>query len=612
VQSLPPPWDGVKTLIKRLVNGSGHLRHMPKMLERIPQDAPAGSRLALAAAARSFPHPALCIDAGGFVVTASPLSGFMEGMRAPFDLPVSPAAFSVADSAGRRWRVSADVAGHRFAVAAPREEPDAAHRFTAAVSHEIRTPLNGILGMASLLDETDLAPAQREYVSAIRKSGARLLDLLNNVLDYSRMEQGALALEYAPFSPADLIQDVAELLAPRAHAGGLDIAGIVDPELPERLIGDVGRLRQILFNLTGNAVKFTDAGAVLIEARAGPDGSGLSLIVRDTGVGVPVEGRDRLFEAFGQARLSDARRDGGVGLGLTITRRIVDAMKGAISFSSEPGQGAMFRVDLPLVPEPGPREPWRLRRRRGWGPRLKLELPAASALAVCNALEPLRATLLAGDAGEQPWDLALIDAAAPEAALRAALDKGPVLVVLRPEDRARIKAFLDMGCAGYLIRPLRETSIRERVRLAILGDLKLDDDPAATEYRGRILVADDNAVNALLACRALNAAGYRTDTAGSGAEALERARETRYSMIFMDVRMPVMDGIEAARRIRSTRGPSATAPIIVLTADLDPELQARAKDAGVEAVATKPIDPATLRQLADHWSARSGAKAEQP
>ena len=176
----------------------------------------------------------------------------------------SPRRSSIA--AGRRWRVSAPVAGIRLATADLREEPDAAHRFTAAVSHEIRTPLNGILGMAALLEEGDLSPAQRDYACAIRKSGARLLDLLNNVLDFSRMEAGDIPLDAAPFDPADLVQDVAELLAPRAHSAGLDIAAIVHPDLPPRMIGDAGRIRQILFNLAGNAIKFTETGAVLIEA----------------------------------------------------------------------------------------------------------------------------------------------------------------------------------------------------------------------------------------------------------------------------------------------------------------------------------------------------------
>lgn len=544
-------------------------------------------------------------------MSASPLSGFTEGMRAPFAVPERNGSFQAGDAAGRKWRVSAVAAGRRLAVADPKEEPDTAHRFTAAVSHEIRTPLNGILGMASLLDETKLAPDQKEYVTAIRKSGSRLLDLLNNVLDYSRMEQGDLPLEYAPFTPADLVQDVAELLAPRAHSAGLDIAGIVDADLPARLIGDAGRLRQILFNLTGNAVKFTEAGGVLVEARPGPEGTGLSLIVRDTGMGIPDEARDRLFEAFGQARTSDAQRDGGVGLGLAIVARLVSAMKGRINVASAPGEGAMFRVDLPLSADPSMDPPVILKRRKR-PLRVDVRLPPASSLAVFSALAGEGGQIVDPEASGESAEVVLMDAASAPALIRRRAAERPVLVVLRPEDRARIEQFLSMGCAGYLIRPLRAPSVAERVRLALAGAGQTGagaEAPTATAERGRVLIADDNAVNALLASRALKAAGYRTDTAGTGAEALERAAETAYSVIFMDIRMPVMDGIEAARRIRALNGAAGTVPIIALTADVDSEMEARARAAGVNAVAGKPIDPASLRRLADRWSAHAAAAA---
>ncbi len=567
----------------------------------------------LALAAKTFPGAAICIDERGRIVSASPLSGFMEDMRCPFPLPETPGSFTLEDAAGRRWRVSASAGGRRLAAADPKnDEPDAEHRFTAAVSHEIRTPLNGILGMASLLEETRLAPDQREYVSAIRKSGSRLLDLLNNVLDYSRMEQGDLPLEYAPFTPADLVQDVAELLAPRAHSAGLDLAGIVDADLPGRMVGDSGRLRQILFNLTGNAVKFTEAGAVLIEARPGPDGSGLSLIVRDTGMGIPAEAQGRLFEAFGQARASDARRDGGVGLGLAIVARLVSAMKGKVTVVSAPGEGAVFRVDLPLAADPSIDMAHLPVRRKKRPLKIGVCLPAASSLAVFSALAGEGGYAVPAGSAPDAADVLLLDAASAPALIRREAAQKPVLVVLRPEDRARIEQFMAMGCAGYLIRPLRAPSVRERVRLALAGTdaAKAAEASATPAERGRVLIADDNAVNALLASRALKAAGYRTDTAGTGAEALERASETAYSVIFMDIRMPVMDGIEAARRIRGLEGAAGAVPIVALTADIDSDTESRARAAGVNAIAAKPIDPASLRRLADRWSAFSAAATE--
>lgn len=564
---------------------------------------------ALSETARGWPGPALAIDSEGRVLAASSLSGLIAGMKAPFDLPAAAVASQIVDAAGRRWRVSAPVSGVRFATSDHKEEPDAAHRFTAAVSHEIRTPLNGILGMTELLEEGELSPAQRDYAAAIRKSGARLLDLLNNVLDYSRMEAGDIPLDAAPFNPADLVQDVAELLAPRAHAAGLDIAAIVDPDLPSRLIGDAGRLRQILFNLAGNAVKFTDAGAVLIEARPGEGGVGLSLIVRDTGAGVPEYARARLFEAFSQANAADARRDGGVGLGLAIVARLISAMNGKVSVSSVWGEGAMFRVDLPLEAGPASAAPSRRRQRKM---AISLNLPPASHLACVAALAADGARLV----DESDAAIAIVDAALPPASIASLARSRPTLVVLRPGDRSRLEQFMAIGCAGYLIRPLRAASIAERVRLTLAGDVQSDPAgdapmlPKSPGEAGQALIADDNAVNALLARSALTAAGFRVDTAGTGAEALERVAETHYSVIFMDIRMPVMDGLEATRRIRRLGGPVSETPIIALTADIDPELEHRAREAGITALAAKPIDPPRLRELALRWARPMKAAAE--
>jgi signal transduction histidine kinase/CheY-like chemotaxis protein len=560
----------------------------------------------LSAAARGWPGAALVIDPTARVIFASPLSGLIEGMRAPFDLPAAAVASQIVDRAGRRWRVSAPVAGIRLATADIKEEPDAAHRFTAAVSHEIRTPLNGILGMAALLEETELSPAQRDYASAIRKSGARLLDLLNNVLDFSRMEAGDIPLEATPFDPSDLVQDAAELLAPRAHSAGLDIAAIVDPDLPKRLIGDAARLRQILFNLAGNAIKFTTSGAVLIEARPSHNGKGLALIVRDTGAGVPDHARARLFDAFSQVSAADARRDGGVGLGLAIVARLVAAMKGSVDLTSTWGQGAMFRVDLPLdaapssafAPAPHVAPPRTF--------KVAMHLPPASALACVAALASEHARLVSTD--DFP-DLVILDAALPPARIEAMAKRHRTLVVLRPGDRSRIEQFRQMGCAGYLIRPLRAASIVERVGLTFAGAIQPEpaNDAKKPGEAGSVLIADDNAVNALLARSALAAAGFRVDTASTGAEALERAGETLYSVIFMDIRMPVMDGLEATRRIRRLAGPAADVPIIALTADVNPELEDIARQAGISQLAAKPIDPPRLRDLAARWAVRRQA-----
>jgi signal transduction histidine kinase/CheY-like chemotaxis protein len=562
----------------------------------------------LAALARGWPGAALVVDAAGIVVAASSLSTVLPGMRAPFGLPSAAIASQIVDSAGRMWRVSAPVDGRRLATCDSREEPDAAHRFTAAVSHEIRTPLNGILGMAALLEETELTPSQRDYAGAIRKSGARLLDLLNNVLDYSRMEAGDIPLDASPFDTYDLVQDVAELLAPRAHAAGLDIAGIVHPDLPQRMIGDAGRLRQILFNLAGNAIKFTETGAVLIEARPLESGRGLALIVRDTGAGIPEHAKAHLFDAFSQVSAADARRDGGVGLGLAIVARLVEAMKGKVHLHSAYGRGAMFVVELPIEVASGlvPHTPSKA------ALRVALALPPASTLACISALGREGARLV------QDWksaDIIVLDAALPSDQVEAIARTKRTLVVLRPSDRGRIEQFRQMGCAGYLIRPLRAASLVERVGLSLQGATAAVPVPAPKPARkpgeaGSVLIADDNAVNALLARSALTAAGFRVDTAGTGAEALERRAENDYSVVFMDIRMPVMDGLEATRRIRSLDGPASQTPIVALTADIDPDLEAHAREAGISQLAAKPIDPARLREIAERWARKQDKAVE--
>ncbi|MDP3492986.1 MAG: response regulator [Hyphomonadaceae bacterium] len=561
----------------------------------------------LSATARGWPGAALAIGPHGAVLAASALSGLTAGMKAPFDLPAAPIASQIVDRAGRHWRLSAPVVGVRLATADLREEPDAAHRFTAAVSHEIRTPLNGILGMAALLEEGELSPAQRDYTGAIRKSGARLLDLLNNVLDFSRMEAGDIPLDAAPFDVSDLVQDVAELLAPRAHTSGIDIAAIVHPDLPQRMVGDAGRLRQILFNLAGNAVKFTESGAVLIEARPGQNGLGLELVVRDTGAGVPEHARARLFDAFSQVSAADARRDGGVGLGLAIVARLVAAMKGKVNLSSSYGHGAMFIVELPLEAGPQPPAPARVRSRRPL--HVAIDLPPASRLAIIAALAHGNACLV-NNAAEA--DLVILDAALPPAGIEAIARRKRTLVVLRPGDRSRLETFREMGCSGYLIRPLRTASIVERVGLTLSGAVQAEPRPEQLKpgEAGSVLIADDNAVNALLARSALTAAGFRVDTAGTGAEALERMSETLYSVVFMDIRMPVMDGLEATRRIRRLPGPASETPIIALTADIDPELEDRAREAGISQLAAKPIDPPRLRALATRWAQQGRQAAE--
>ncbi len=485
-------------------------------------------------------------------------------------------------------------------------EPDTSQRFTASVSHEIRTPLNGILGMVSLLKETELSLVQKEYVEAIGKSGSRLLDLLNNVLDYSRLEAGDIPLDIAAFDPAELIQDVVELLAPRAHTANLDIAAAPMPELPYKFLGDAGRIRQILFNLAGNAIKFTQSGGILVTARYLASGE-LVFAVRDTGTGIPKEDQEKIFSAYGQVSASDAGKDSGVGLGLAIAQRLATAMGGRLHISSEVGHGAGFFLTIPLEVSTAPNENSPADKKRT---KLCVDLNAscASQIAVISSLASSQLECNLPKEKEKA-DVAVIDASLSPAKIKKYVKNSPTLVILRPEDRAQIPKFREMGCVGYLIRPLRASSIAKRVEIAARGEEIKDAQENETQAPkgARALIADDNPVNSLLAKRALTTAGFAVDTVGTGAEALEAAQNTPYSIIFMDVRMPVMDGLEATRRIREMDGSKGKVPVIAVTADVDPNLEAKAENVGVSLIAAKPIDPQRLRDLALSWAMSEGS-----
>lgn len=468
--------------------------------------------------------------------------------------------------------------------------------FLATASHEIRTPLNGILGTVSLLLETELTPAQREYAETIRLSGGRLLDLLNNVLDYARLDAAAVEIEAESFCPVRLCGEVVELLSPRAHAAGLDLAVRARPLPMPGYLGDAGRIRQILFNLVGNALKFTSRGAVLIDVEAVPDGLVWSVI--DTGPGISAADQARLFEAFRQSASADAYRDGGVGLGLAIVKRLTDLLGGAIEVFSMPGEGACFRVHLPLAQSARtPADPLP----RIGGTIGLAGLPPATALSVAAALEAMGARALQASqvarAIPRGVDVMLIGADLPEAEVAAIASRATSLVVLRPEDRGAITRFRELGCAGWLVRPLRMTSVAERIQLARAGRDAADEAEAAPAG-GRVLIAEDNPVNALIARRALESAGFTVTVAATGSEALEAAAGMEPDLVLMDLRMPVMDGFEATRRLRAS---GYHRPLIAVSAEINPEIERRAREAGANGVAAKPLDAEALRRLAARW-----------
>ncbi len=508
-------------------------------------------------------------------------------------------------------------------------------RFLATVSHEFRTPLNGILGMAALLRDTTLTPEQRTYLGAVRTSGEALLSLIDEILDFSKIEAGRLDLAAEPFDLAALVEGAVELLAPRAQDKGIEIAVSLAPDLPCRLIGDADRLRQILMNLAGNAIKFTAEGGVGVEVTREPGGGaggGIAIAIRDTGPGIPPERLPALFEEFEQGDGSASRQHEGTGLGLAITRRIVEGMGGVLGAESEPGVGSVFRAALPIPTEPGSAAIGAERTRM---PGRRVLVVAASPFEARYALDRLHEagafarqapTLEAGLAAlrERPaYDVVLADRALGDAAVRAlaqaarAVGVRRSLVLLAPFDRRDFGPPADAGFDGYLVKPIRAASLaahldeveslpRSVCAIAaprpVLPPQAVPVQTVSGPARGRhVLLAEDNEINALLARTALARLGATVEWARDGREALALATDpTRaFDLALLDVRMPGLDGLEVARRVRraETGSGHARLTMVALTANVLEEDESAARAAGFDAFLAKPLDLGRLAAL---------------
>ncbi|WP_457108796.1 ATP-binding protein [Methylobacterium sp. P5_C11] len=500
-------------------------------------------------------------------------------------------------------------------------------RFLATVSHEMRTPLNGILGMADLVLGTDLDPEQRTYVEAVRTSGQALLGLIDGVLDFSRIEAGRLDLADEPFDLPALAEGVVELLAPRAQDKGIEIALDVAEDFPAAVVGDADRVRQILINLAGNAIKFTERGGVGVSLgfTRSEAGGEVVLAVADTGPGIPEDRLPILFEEFEQGDGSSSRSHEGTGLGLAITRRLVTRMGGRIEADSRLGRGSTFRVALPLADVAGtegdrplPLPPLAARRclivadSPFQAPYLARSLSRAGAATVIVDSLDSGLDALSGAA----FDVVLADRALGDAAVRQIADAARAcgvrtsLVLLSPFDRREFGAPGAAGFDGYLIKPVRPRSLFDRL-LASDGPIETATVPPATPSRTgsglRVLLAEDNPINALLATRALERLGAVVVHAVDGIEALDRLdTEGPFDLALIDVRMPRLDGHETARRIRAAEsGGSERLHLVALTANAGREDEIAARAAGFDGFLAKPLNLKVLPALLERRSAQA-------
>lgn len=482
-------------------------------------------------------------------------------------------------------------------------------RFLATVSHEMRTPLNGVIGMAGLLDDTGLTPEQQSYVSAIRTSGEALLSLINEILDFSRIEAGKIDLVVEDVGISRLVEGVVELLSPRAQDKGIEIAALVHPDLPATLRLDGARLTQILMNLAGNAVKFTEKGGVGIRVEP-EEGNRLMITVADTGPGIAAGRLEAIFEAFEQEQASTARRHGGTGLGLAITRRIVEYMGGAISVVSRPGAGSAFRVALPLVAAEAPAAAPVVPQLAGERVLIVSASPFEAPF-LAERLKTMGATvMLAGDparAGEQAGkaSILMVDASLGLETCRAlaarAGDGVRRIILLSPYERRGFGAPGEAGYDGYLIKPVRQRSLSARFEEESAGDAAAPEmpekgRPAHLLAGRRVLLAEDNPINALLAVKLIERLGGEAVWVQSGGAALDawRAAEDRpFAFALFDIRMPGLSGLEtiAALRAEERRNGRSPLPVAALTANAFAEDRSACLAAGFTAFLSKPLAP---------------------